>query len=60
MAVPDFADMKWAPDFSSTRMICKKKGETVRFVLLKKLGVPIVNGSIPDNMLTKTLEGLKG
>jgi 3-dehydroquinate synthase len=38
----------------------KKKGETVRFVLLKKLGVPIVNGSIPENMLTKTLEGLKG
>jgi 3-dehydroquinate synthase len=38
----------------------KKKGETVRFVLLKKLGVPIVNGSIPDNLLTKTLEGLKG
>jgi 3-dehydroquinate synthase len=38
----------------------KKKGKTVRFVLLKKLGVPIVNGSIPENMLTKTLEGLKG
>ena len=38
----------------------KKKGETVRFVLLKKLGIPIVNGSIPENMLTKTLEGLKG
>ena len=38
----------------------KKKGETVRFVLLKKIGVPIVNGSIPENMLTKTLEGLKG
>ncbi len=37
----------------------KKKEETVRFVLLKKLGVPIVNGSIPEKMLTKTLEGLK-
>jgi len=37
----------------------KRKGETVRFVLLKKLGVPIVNGSIPENLLTKTLEGLK-
>jgi 3-dehydroquinate synthase len=38
----------------------KRKGETVRFVLLKKLGVPIVNGSIPEDMLTNTLEGLRG
>ena len=38
----------------------KKKGETVRFVLLKKLGVPIVNGSIPEDILTKTLEGMRG
>jgi 3-dehydroquinate synthase len=37
----------------------KKKGESVRFVLLKKLGVPIVNGGIPEEMLKKTLEGLK-
>jgi 3-dehydroquinate synthase len=36
----------------------KKKGETVHFVLLKKLGTPIVNGGIPENMLMKTLEGL--
>jgi 3-dehydroquinate synthase len=36
----------------------KKKGETVHFVLLKKLGVPIVNGGIPETMLKKTLEGL--
>jgi 3-dehydroquinate synthase len=36
----------------------KKKGETVHFVLLKKLGVPIVNGGIPETMMKKTLEGL--
>ena len=36
----------------------KKKGETVQFVLLKKLGVPIVNGGIPEKMMKKTLEGL--
>ena len=36
----------------------KKKGETVHFVLLKKLGVPIVNGGIPEKMMKKTLEGL--
>jgi len=36
----------------------KKKGETVHFVLLKKLGVPIVNGGIPERMMKKTLEGL--
>jgi len=36
----------------------KKKGETVHFVLLKKLGVPLVNGGIPEKILKKTLEGL--
>lgn len=36
----------------------KRKGETVHFVLLKKLGVPIVNGGIPEGMMKKTLEGL--
>ncbi len=36
----------------------KKKGDTVHFVLLKKLGVPIVNGGIPENLLKKTLEGM--
>lgn len=36
----------------------KKKGETIHFVLLKKLGVPLVNGGIPEMILKKTLEGL--
>ena len=36
----------------------KKEGETVHFVLLKKLGVPIVNGGISQKMIKKTLEGL--
>jgi 3-dehydroquinate synthase len=36
----------------------KKQGEIVHFVLLKKLGVPIVNGGIPEDTLKKTLEGL--
>ncbi|MBM4312595.1 MAG: 3-dehydroquinate synthase [Deltaproteobacteria bacterium] len=36
----------------------KKKGEIVHFVLLKKLGAPIVNGGIPETMMKKTLEGL--
>jgi 3-dehydroquinate synthase len=36
----------------------KKKGETVHFVLLKKLGIPIVNGGISEKMMKKTLEGL--
>jgi 3-dehydroquinate synthase len=37
----------------------KKQGETLHFVLLKKLGVPVVNGSIPEKMLKQTLEGLQ-
>ncbi|MEW6334089.1 MAG: 3-dehydroquinate synthase [Thermodesulfobacteriota bacterium] len=36
----------------------KKKGETVHFVMLKKLGIPIVNGGVPEALMKKTLEGL--
>lgn len=38
----------------------KKEGEKVHFVLLKKLGVPFVNGGIPEEVLRETLEGMRG
>jgi 3-dehydroquinate synthase len=37
----------------------KKQGDTVHFVLLRKLGIPFVNGGIPEGILRETLEGLR-
>ncbi len=37
----------------------KKEGDTLHFVLLKKIGFPFVNGSVPEALLRETLEGLK-
>jgi len=37
----------------------KKDGDTIHFVLLKKIGLPFVNGSVPDDMLRETIEGLR-
>jgi 3-dehydroquinate synthase len=37
----------------------KKEGDTIHFVLLKKMGMPFVNGSVPESILRETLEGLK-
>jgi 3-dehydroquinate synthase len=37
----------------------KKSGEKLNFVLLKKLGVPFVNGGVPEKIVKNTLEGLQ-
>jgi 3-dehydroquinate synthase len=37
----------------------KKEGEKIHFVLLKKLGVPFLNGGVPEEVVTACLEGLK-
>ena len=37
----------------------KKEGDTVRFVLLKKIGMPFVNGGVPEPLIRETIEGLK-
>jgi len=37
----------------------KKDGEIVHFVLLKKLGIPFVNGGVPAGIVKETLEGLR-
>ena len=37
----------------------KKAGQTIHFVLLRKLGLPFVNGGIPEGLLRETLEGLR-
>jgi 3-dehydroquinate synthase len=37
----------------------KKSGGTIHFVLLRKLGVPVVDGAVPEKILKKTLEGMQ-
>lgn len=41
------------------RMDKKKEGEVIHFVLLKKMGMPFINGGVPESILRETLEGLK-
>jgi 3-dehydroquinate synthase len=51
---------------SSDGIVCrmkrdkKKEGDTIHFVLLKKIGVPFVNGSVPEGLIRETIEELKG
>jgi 3-dehydroquinate synthetase len=37
----------------------KKEGNVIHFVLLKKMGMPFVNGGVPESVLRETLEGLR-
>ena len=37
----------------------KKKGDSIHFVLLKKLGVPFSNGSVEERLIRETIEGLR-
>jgi 3-dehydroquinate synthase len=37
----------------------KKEGDTINFVLLKKMGMPFINGGVPVSILRETAEALK-
>jgi 3-dehydroquinate synthase len=37
----------------------KKDNDTIRFVMLKKIGFPFVNGGVPDDLLHETIEELR-
>lgn len=37
----------------------KKEGNIVNFVMLKKIGLPFVNGGVPDEIVQETIEGLQ-
>ena len=54
------------PDNSSTEGILsrlkvdkKKSGEKVNFVLLKKLGMPFINGGVPRDLIRNVIEEMK-
>lgn len=44
---------------SKLKMDKKKEGNMIHFVLLKKMGMPFINGGVPESVLRETLEGLR-
>jgi 3-dehydroquinate synthase len=38
----------------------KKVGDILPFVLLKKIGMPFINGGVPEGVIRETIEALKG
>jgi 3-dehydroquinate synthase len=37
----------------------KKEGDRIHFVLLKKIGMPFINGGVPESILCETVEEIK-
>jgi 3-dehydroquinate synthase len=37
----------------------KKEGDMINLVLLKRMGMPFINGGVPESVLRETVEGLK-
>jgi 3-dehydroquinate synthase len=37
----------------------KRGGGSIHFVLLKRAGMPFVNGGVPENLIRETIEGMK-
>lgn len=44
---------------SRIKMDKKKRGDVINFVLLKKIGIPFINGSVEDSLIRETVEGLR-
>jgi 3-dehydroquinate synthase len=44
---------------SRLNMDKKKKGDTIHFVLLKKIGMPFINGGVPEQVIYDVMEELR-
>jgi len=44
---------------SQLKMDKKKKGDVIHFVLLKKIGMPFINGYIEQSLIASVIEGMK-
>ncbi len=53
-------DMDTEGILSRIRKDKKKDGDTVNFVLLKKLGLPFMNGGVPEKLVQEVIEEMKG
>jgi 3-dehydroquinate synthase len=52
-------DMATEGIISRLKMDKKKEGNIIHFVLLKKIGMPFVNGGIDDKIIASIIEGMK-
>ena len=61
MGLPDRIPTTLKPDgiVSRIKRDKKKEGDIIHFVLLKKIGVPFVNGSVPETLIREIIEALK-
>ncbi len=59
--LPGKIPKSFAPEsiISQLRMDKKKKGDIVHFVLLKKIGMPFVNGGIEASLISEVIEEMK-
>ncbi|MBN2179018.1 MAG: 3-dehydroquinate synthase [Deltaproteobacteria bacterium] len=56
-SIPDSLDIE--DILSRLKNDKKKEGDSINFVLLKKLGVPFINGSVNEDLMKETIEGLQ-
>lgn len=61
VGLPDRIPGKLSPDEIIARLASdkKKEGETIHFILLKKLGFPFVNGGVPEDIVRETIKRLQ-
>jgi 3-dehydroquinate synthase len=52
-------DMATEGILSRLKMDKKKEGDVIHFVLLKKIGMPFVNGGVDDKIIIPVIEGMK-
>ncbi|HNS56341.1 MAG TPA: 3-dehydroquinate synthase, partial [Smithellaceae bacterium] len=52
-------DMATEGILSRLKMDKKKEGDLIHFVLLKKIGMPFVNGGVDDKIIIPVIEGMK-
>lgn len=53
-------DMDGGAILSRLKKDKKKQGAAVHFVLLKRTGMPFMNGGVPEPLIRETIEGLRG
>jgi len=47
------------PVMDGLKMDKKKRDDVIHFVLIRKIGMPFVNGGIADGMIRSVLEGMR-
>ncbi len=62
MGLPNRIPKTMSPDGIVSRMKIdkKKEGDTIHFVLLKGIGMPFINDSVPEALIRETIEELRG